>query len=641
MSSQDPPDRAGITLSFGVKATPDDEAPANGPELERWPVRIVVLSELGARAEYSTNLEPVSQTPVPVGRALDAWLERVAPALAIEVGDPFEASDRATLRVDLRFARLRDFRPERIVDQVASLRALGAATQILDQVSSGRVDASRARQELGRVLPRPSWAAVIADRLESDLRRRRPAPSPAAPATSAQQGKPAANSSVDALFDHVDLPGSTSQPTRTAPEPAAGERALAASIVSSVAKGARAPAAESAASASDSPLTAVRDLVHGAFRRLLSDILHHPEVRRLERAWRGLELLSRHADSRAGVQLEALVTGADDAADALARLVQQADGLDWVPVSLIVIDETIEPDARGVARLRTWADHAARLRAPLLAQASPALLGFDDLHALVRSTRRFSDSTESHAVALRTIAAQESARWVALCLNGPLGRPPHGADEPRTAVHFWEDPDDDAVCLFVNPAYAVASMVAKSASKLGHPYAVIDPRDGAGSVDNLPVRNRTEADVTVAFPLEVLASRDTVREAARAGLTLLTCPRNRDVALAPSVPTVHRGPDVLRGSDAPATGTLGEALLAGRLSHTLEQLAAAIPRGTDERAVREVCLVALNSLFPNPPPVGPEFDVKIAGGMLELTVRPRRYAGLELEELTLSAPLGG
>jgi hypothetical protein len=74
----------------------------------------------------------------------------------------------------------------------------------------------------------------------------------------------------------------------------------------------------------------------------------------------------------------------------------------------------------------------------------------------------------------------------------------------------------------------------------------------------------------------------------------------------------------------------------------VQQVAAAIPVDTDPRAAEEVARITLAEMFDHAAPAGPEVVTKVdaARGSLTVTVRPRRFAGITVEELTLGAALG-
>jgi hypothetical protein len=94
------------------------------------------------------------------------------------------------------------------------------------------------------------------------------------------------------------------------------------------------------------------------------------------------------------------------------------------------------------------------------------------------------------------------------------------------------------------------------------------------------------------------------------------------------------------GGTSRTRSTLGDQLFVGRFAHAVEQLAAALPDDANE-AVAHAAEEVLADLFTPLRAYAsiPELAVRVAGGRLEVTVHPRRYAGVSLEELTLS--LGG
>ena len=135
-----------------------------------------------------------------------------------------------------------------------------------------------------------------------------------------------------------------------------------------------------------------------------------------------------------------------------------------------------------------------------------------------------------------------------------------------------------------------------------------------------------------------MPSDDAVREVARAGLTMLTCAPNTDAAVLARAPVLHRA----GGGQGAPSGTLADQLFVGRFARAVQQIASAIPVGTEPRAAEEVARIALAGMFDRAAPSGPEIAAKVDAtrSALTVTVRPRRFAGISLEELTLGAALG-
>lgn len=350
-------------------------------------------------------------------------------------------------------------------------------------------------------------------------------------------------------------------------------------------------------------------------------LVEHPEVRALERAWRGVQFLAERAPKN--VVIEAMDASADNVETVLAKL---AGRIDAGPVDLIVVDHTIGSSARDLGRLEKWATIAEGMGAPLVANGSAELLGADSIAALGKSSSRLRDSADPRAAAFRSAAGKDVMRWVTLALNGVLARPKHAGPVRKT---FGVNLDEKSE-LFLGAAIGVAALAAQSFGKAGW---AIPP---AGVLEQLPVRVIDGASVATEAP----ANQDSAKEAAAAGIALFCSAANQDVAVLPDAPTVHRAPSTQGGAPSAATHSLADQMFVARIANAIIQLAAAIPSNTPEGAARDVVRVALAELF-GESGKKPEVDVKITGApaMLEVTIRPRGFGGVKLEEATLGAPL--
>jgi type VI secretion system ImpC/EvpB family protein len=409
-------------------------------------------------------------------------------------------------------------------------------------------------------------------------------------------------------------------------------------IVSAVARGARGERKHPRAVVGSAP-----EKVGHAYTRILTDLVQHPEVRRIERAWRGLRLLVEQCDFRAGVEVDVVpVTGPEHVEEALAALARAgATESERAPVDVVVVDSHVDATAVDLDRLARWADIAEQMRAPLLTNGAPGVLGVDSLGAVAKLTRRRSTSDDPRSVAVRGFAARDASRWVVLALNGALARAPYTASTSRVRdFSFAEDAADAESHLFVGAALVIAALCAKSYTRTGWPTQIVGPRDG--QLGNLPVHEVEDRGQRVAIPLETFVSAEAQGDLAREGFLVLSSAANHDAAIVGKAPVVYRGPTAGARDDAPAQATLADQLFIGRFANAVEQLAAAIPADTNASAASEVARATLMELFAGAPPAGPEVDVKVdaAKHRLEVTVRPRRFAGIGIEEVTLGAPLG-
>jgi len=617
--------KTGGIKSFNVKLGKGSDAEGDGPEVERGTFRIAVLSELTARAAFSTAAAPPPEPIVVDKLSFDSVMAALAPSLAIEVDDPLVGG--APIRIDLRFTELKALKPDQLVEQVPSLRALVEARKIVQQLKDRRLDATAARTQLVRILPRAAWADSLTSEVGIAIA---PAPKPAG-------GEAKGGGLLDSLLDQVDIAQAPPEPApepEPVPVPAAeggtGDRF--ANIVATVAKSARGPDGARPRLVVGSAI----ERVERAFARLLSDILQHPEVRRLECAWRGLRLLVDRCDFRAGVDVIAVSVDAEGVAGALERLARRlGDESTKAPIDLLVVDQEVETTQLALQRLETWAALAGVMRAPLVTNGVPAMLGVDTLPGLATVQKRLTQSDDPRALAVRATAAQDDTRWITVALNGVLVRAAYTAQTARLRdVPFAESVHGN---VFARPAFAIAALAAVAWVRTGWPCQMVGPRNGM--VENLSVYEVTEDGTTFAIPLETFVSLDTQGAVARAGVAMFSCSPNHDGAILSRAPMLYRGPAVPAG-DAPALLNLGDQLFCARFSHAVEQLAASIPTGTDPKAIGEVCQITFAELFAKAPQPHPQVDVAVGKDSIDVTVRPRGFMGVQIEEIALSAQLG-
>ena len=618
---------ASFGISFGDKKQGDGQAPH---ETEESVFRVVVVAEVVAGRDWSTGRTPPLEPLRIDAETFDAVMGQLAPSFAVEVPDPFAPGD-PPLRVDLVWRDRKSMRPAEIAEQVPALRALVDARRVVQDVAARKLTAEAARAQLERILPRPAWADALvrevrpAAAAKEEAAPRAPAPAPA-PAPAAA---PATGGGIDALLDLVDV-GAAPEAAPPSVE-GATTRGEFSRMIEAVARSAR-PARAARAVVGTAP-----QRLENAFRNLLDSILHHPEFRRLESTWRGLYLLVSHANRKTGVEVDVVNAGRDAVADALERL-GEPDG-ERAPVDLVLVDQAIAPVAVDLAALEKWAGLASALLAPIVVAGHPAMLGVETLEQVARSTGALSQSEDGRAVAVRGVASREAARWVTVVVNDPLVRAPYTQGTSRlTQPPYEEDATDPDAGVFTSGAYVVGALCARSHARLHWPTAITGGRDGV--LGDFPVHTIHDRGEQAAVPLEVVPSEDVVREVARAGLAMLTCAPNSDAAILTRAPVLHRVPGPQAA--APAATTLPDQLFVGRFARAVQQIAGAIPADTDARKAEEVARIALSEMFDRAAPSGPEVLTKVdaARGQLTVTVRPRRFAGISLEELTLGAALG-
>lgn len=621
---------AGFGIQFGTGSNPKtalSDSPSEESSLG-GPFRIVVVSQVTAGAQYSTGADPVPNV-MRLNRAdFDRTMSELAPSFSIEVTT---ALSEKPLRVDLRWERMKSLKPQSIIDQVPALRSLIDARRVLQNLVERRIQRDAARIQLSRMLPEGRFN----DELCRDLAANDGAPSaspaavPAAAAAAPVQ-KSSGGGALDALLDQVDI----APPQQTLEEVAPG---AASSLIAAVVRGASGTKGAVVGNSLDRAISRVET----TFADLLDAILCHPETQRLEATWRGLWLLLENANTGAGVEIDLIPVceGHDKITQALTILARR-EGIheaERAPVDLVIVDTTVTSSQTDLKALEAWSVVAEVLRAPLVTGASHELVGVDQLTDLAYSERRHTGTTDARAVAARAVAGRDSARWACLALNRVLVRAAYTTETSRSKeIPFGQDPKGKGH-VFAGAYWVIASRCADSYVRTGLGTAMTGGSDGLMS--GLPVHEIEDRGEHAAIPVEVFISSESQAELSRAGFTSLGCARNRDMAILTHAMMFYREPSQTGGDAAPANASLADQLFVGRFSHAVEMVASAIPAHASPNAAADVARIALADFFRNPPPVGPEIDAKARDGMLEVTVRPRRFAGIGLSEVTLAAPM--
>jgi len=151
-------------------------------------------------------------------------------------------------------------------------------------------------------------------------------------------------------------------------------------------------------------------------------------------------------------------------------------------------------------------------------------------------------------------------------------------------------------------------------------------------------------------PTEVFFSTETQKALGRLGLVALASQPNAAKAYLMRATTAYVPPPKRTQSydtaeeqvRYPAT-PLADQLFVARLAQYLQALGSRIGASNTSTDVQKVLDAAVRELFEIAPPPGPELNVDVRerdGGLVAtVTVRPRRFLGVGMEEITLGVPL--
>lgn len=618
----------GGNMKFGVGD--DDEIPEqnDGPIL---PLRILVVSNFVPAGEWNAGAEAPSEAITLDPKDPEALFAKLRPRISIEV--PSVLAEGRPTKIELAPHGLKSFRPDVMLTEIKILRSLMDGRAIVERVGQGELTATQAEEQLSRVWGGSPFAREV-------LGLTPLAPSKAKEFDAGPSAVAAQSGGMGSILDMVDMGSDSGGGGATTPSSVEDDsaRAKIASIIAQVAMSAR---GGRGARAIEGPAR-----IDQAISAQLGAILQHPEVRRLEKAYRGLRFLLERATNIPGVIVDAISVGQAGAPTTFARAAKRASGARY---SFAIVDVEVDGTAKMFAELEEIADHAEAFVVPALVNGTEGLLGVGDLSSIEKLDNKAALFTAPHRAPWRSSANKPALRWVAITANGTLSRAPYDKQSSRVrGAVITELPNDHEGFVWMNPAYAVATLMLASFKDTGWPARIIGPRHGL--VENLPVREVEDEQTTVAIPTRAFVSTDSQKQIARMGVLLLASAPNSDAAYVHSAPTGYVKPEKttydVEGAEErhPPRISLTDQLFIARLVQFVRALCAKIPAESDPSEVQPILHAAVWALFDKAPPGGPQIEVKVGstkgGAVASIKVEPRRFLGVELEEFGFEMPLG-
>lgn len=274
-------------------------------------------------------------------------------------------------------------------------------------------------------------------------------------------------------------------------------------------------------------------------------VLHHPDVQRIEAAWRGLKCLVDRTDFRENVRIDVLDVSKDElredfddapetAASGLYRLVyaNEYGVFGGQPYGMVVGNYDFGPSGHDMQLLRQCAAVAAMAHAPFITNASPKFFGEDSFESLGRLKDLKSLLEGPQYAKWHSFRSAEDSRYVGLCMPRFLLRMPYGeAGVPVKAFNFTEDVrNEHGHYLWGHASIAFASRVTDSFAKYRWCLNIIGPQAG-GAVENLPLHTfEAMGELQNKVPTEVLLTERREYELSEEGFIGLTFRKDSDNA---------------------------------------------------------------------------------------------------------------
>ncbi|WP_409316706.1 type VI secretion system contractile sheath large subunit [Pseudomonas sp. KCJK9016] len=280
----------------------------------------------------------------------------------------------------------------------------------------------------------------------------------------------------------------------------------------------------------------------------LNEVLHHPDLQKLEASWRGLHMLVQNTETSSRLKLRLLNVTQKELQNDLEKAVEfdqsalfkkiyeeEYGTFGGHPFSLLVGDYTFGRHPQDIGLLEKLSNVAAAAHAPFIAAASPRLFDMNSFTELAvpRDLSKVFESQE--LIKWRSFRESEDSRYVSLVLPHFLLRLPYGPDtSPVEGINYVEDTNgtDHSKYLWGNAAWALSQRITEAFAKYGW-CAAIRGAEGGGAVEGLPAHTfRTSSgDLSLKCPTEVAITDRREKELNDLGFIALCHKKNSDIAV--------------------------------------------------------------------------------------------------------------
>jgi type VI secretion system protein ImpC len=289
----------------------------------------------------------------------------------------------------------------------------------------------------------------------------------------------------------------------------------------------------------------------------LNEIMHHPELQKLEASWRGLKYLLNQSETGTMLKIKVLNVSKKE----LLRDLQRAPEFDQsalfkkvyeeeygvfggAPFGALIGDYEFGRSGQDIELLEKVSQVASAAHAPFLTAASAEMFNLESYTQLdaPRDLAKIFDTTEY--AKWKSFRDSEDSRYVALTAPRMLLREPYGKATVPLETFDYEEKVDGTVhdkYLWGNAAYALGARVTQAFAKYGW-CATIRGVESGGLVEGLPVHNflTDSGDVAMKCPTETPITDRREKELADLGFVPLVHAKGTDKAAFFSVQSAQK-----------------------------------------------------------------------------------------------------
>src|SRR5208283_4977092 len=289
----------------------------------------------------------------------------------------------------------------------------------------------------------------------------------------------------------------------------------------------------------------------------LNEILHHPQLQKLEASWRGLKYLISQSETSVMLKIRVMNVSKKE----LLRDLQRASEFDQSalfkkvyeeefgvfggdPFAAMIGDYEFSKHPEDLELLEKISNVAGAAHAPFLTAAGSQLMNMESFTQLdqPRDIAKIFDTTEY--AKWKSFRQSDDSRYVGLCVPHVLMRLPYGRDTaPVDAFNYEEGVDgtEHSKYLWGNAAYALAARLTNAFAQYGW-CAAIRGVEGGGLVEGLPTHNFTtdSGDIALKCPTEAPITDRREKELADLGFIPLVHCKGTDYAAFFSVQSAQK-----------------------------------------------------------------------------------------------------
>ena len=326
----------------------------------------------------------------------------------------------------------------------------------------------------------------------------------------------------------------------------------------------------------------------------VNEILHHPDVQKLESAWRSLRFVVDRVDFRENIKLEllsvdkeTLQSDLEDSPDltksGFYRIVYSNEYgvFGGKPYGVMNMNFDFSPGPQDIELLRKVGAVASMAHCPVLGNAGPQFFGDDSFKNLPTLKDLKSVFEGPQYARWNSFRESEDARYIGLAMPRFLLRLPYGEKTvPVKSFNFAEDVvDHHDRYLWGHASNALVTRIADSFAKYRWAPNIIGPQSG-GAVENLPLHQyEAMGEIQTKVPTEVQLTERREYELSEEGFIGLTFRKESDNAAFFSANSVQKPKtfgNTADGKAAEANFRLGTQLpymfIMTRLAHYIKVL---------------------------------------------------------------------